>query len=172
MNLILIGFKNCGKTTFAKAVSKRLNRAFLDVDELIQEQFFLLSGLFLPIYEIYAELGEGEFRKREKQVIVSISPEKPIILAAGGGSILDQDNVATFKKLGKLVYLDVDFEVLQERILTLKVPSFLDKKDPLASFKRMYDEREAIYRGSADVSIALKGKKEEEIIQFLCREWE
>ncbi|HSW73255.1 MAG TPA: shikimate kinase, partial [Chlamydiales bacterium] len=86
--------------------------------------------------------------------------KKNMIVALGGGAILDPDNVKLLTKLGTLVYLQVDKSILKERLLKGPIPVYLDSKDPEASFEKMYEKRKEAYESVP--SIWLDANREEE----------
>ena len=107
MNIILIGFKNCGKTTIGKILAHTLNYKFIDTDTLLEKYYFQRQGLLLPSYKIHHQEGEMKFRQIEKSAINTLLNVKKTIIATGGGSVLNQENVNFFKKIGKMIYLYV-----------------------------------------------------------------
>ena len=139
MNLILCGFKNCGKTTLGRKLSSEKGYAFIDTDYLIEAHY----DHKFNIPEIYDQYGEIEFRRIEKKVIHSLRNIKNTVIATGGGSVLDPENVAHLKKLGKLIYLKTDKEILKQR-LNNRIPKFLK------NFDAVYDERITLYEKIAD----------------------
>jgi shikimate kinase len=170
VSLILCGFKSCGKSTFGKAAADKLGKPFLDVDQLIEERFLEERSLPLRCHEIYEALGEKGFRDREKDIIASLTSQPSAIIATGGGAILDPENVRLLKKLGKIIYLHVDKEILKERIFRTKIPSFLDASDPLGSFEKVFKERDPIYRAASDLVLFLGGSADETILEALCQQ--
>lgn len=142
MNVILFGFKGAGKTHFGKLLAQNLHRPFIDTDDLVVE----LSNQRKNIREIHQSLGEEAFRKLEKQALQALKQVENAVIAVGGGTVLDPENVAFLQKVGALIYLKVGADKLKIRLLQGELPSFLDKKDPEGSFLRMIHEREPIYR--------------------------
>lgn len=135
MNLILFGFKGCGKTHFGRLLARKMGRPFIDTDDLIGER---------P-KELYKKLGREEFRALEKRALQTIKVEGAVI-AVGGGTVLDPENVELLQKLGQLVYLRTDAGKLKERIFKGELPAFLEGEDPEGAFWQMIREREPIYR--------------------------
>ena len=166
MNLILFGFKGCGKTYYGKRVAAKLHLPFIDTDDLIEQLYFKRYHSPLSCRQIALEKGGVFFRKLEKEVIHSLSIEKAII-ALGGGAVLDEDNVSYLKKLGKLVYLKIDKETLKKRMLSNELPSFLDPNDPEESFENMYHDRKKKYEDIGAAVIDLREKTEQAIIEAL-----
>lgn len=126
----------------------------MDTDHMIE------SVCLMGVREICEKKGEEFFRNVEKEVIASLQGKKNMIVALGGGAILDPDNVKILTKLGTLVYLQVDKSILKERLLKGPIPTFLDAKDPVASFEKMYEKRKEAYESVP--SIWLDANREEE----------
>lgn len=154
MNLILFGYKAAGKSYFGKKLAIRLSYIFMDTDYMVE------SVCLMGVREICEREGEEFFREVEKEVIKSLEGKKNMIVALGGGAILDPDNVKLLTKLGTLVYLQVDKSILKERLLKGPVPTFLDAKDLDGSFERMYEKRREVYESIP--SIWLDANREEE----------
>lgn len=140
MNLILCGFKNCGKSTRGRLLAEEKGYTFIDTDHLIEANY--QNKLSIP--EIYEKYGETEFRRIEKMVIHSLQDIENTVIATGGGSVLDPENVEHLKKLGKLIYLKTDKEILKQRLLNNRLPEFLK------NFDAVYDYRTTIYEKIAD----------------------
>lgn len=109
MTVFLCGFMGCGKTTVGRIAAKKLGYCFCDSDELIVER----EGMSIP--EIFAEKGETYFRQAEAEVIKSLCG-KNIIVACGGGAMLNPDTAAAAAKAGAVIFIDLDFEACYERI--------------------------------------------------------
>jgi shikimate kinase len=146
MNLILFGFKGCGKTHFGKLLAQKMHRRFLDTDDLIAELFAKKTGQHTLVREIYIQLGKESFRALEKEAIYALRSVKNGVIALGGGAVLDPENVELLQKIGCLVYLSTSAETLQKRIWKDgKTPAILESDDPQASFLEMYQERRPVY---------------------------
>ncbi len=139
-NIVLIGMPTAGKTTIGKELSKRLNRKFYDVDELIVNQ----EKRSIP--EIFAQEGETYFREVESSIIRRISEESSLVIASGGGSVLDSKNVEYLKFNGKTVFIDRPLNLLQS---ASDRPLSNDKN----KLKQIYNERYEIYKQSADTTV-------------------
>jgi len=145
MNIILFGFKGCGKTHFGKFLSSTLKRPFIDTDDLIVEWYKQQYGKTCSIRAIHHALQEKAFRDVEKRVIHQLKANADCVISIGGGSVLDLSNVTHLQKIGRLVHLKIDFDKVHKRILDHGVPSFVDPKDPFSSLYRIYQERMPIY---------------------------
>jgi len=106
MNLVLIGYRCVGKTTVGKRVASQLRMKFVDTDDLIEQR----HG---AIREIVKTQGWPHFRVLEKQIIQEISDQQGLIIAPGGGFILDPDNVMALKRNGLVIWLKADPQVLR-----------------------------------------------------------
>jgi shikimate kinase len=168
MNLILFGFKSCGKTTLGKLLAHQLNRPFLDTDRLLEQLYLHKTGISLRMRSIYKKIGEEAFRALESELLHQLEKEENTIIALGGGLILNPDNATLLAKLGQLVYLKLDRETLKKRMLKREPPAFLDPSDPEGSFDRMYNERKTIYEKIPAVSFDLENKTQAQSVQEIC----
>lgn len=146
MNLLLFGFKASGKTHFGKILSKKMHRPFVDTDDLIMNEYERESSKHKSIREIYKKIGSEGFRKLEKKVLLKLKSLNNTIIALGGGTVLDPENVEILQTVGAMVYLKTSPEKLKKRIFKDELPAFFDKKDPEGSFYEMVQNREPIYR--------------------------
>ncbi len=143
-NIVLVGMPSSGKTTVGRLLADRLNRRFIDTDAEI------VRRLGKPIPEIFAESGEAYFREQERQVIADLTKEQGIVIATGGGSVLNNENVFNLKANGLVFYLDRPLEKL---ISTKDRPLASDR----AALERLYAERRDKYQLAADIVIAAGG---------------
>jgi shikimate kinase len=98
---------------------------------------------------LYLHSAEA-FREIEKEVIAALADFQNCVIATGGGSILEPENVLILKKLGKIFFLRVPKEELKKRILVNPLPAFINPEDPEGSFEQMYQDRIGIYEAVAD----------------------
>jgi shikimate kinase len=109
-NIYLIGFMGSGKSTIGRRIAKILKRPFVDSDSFIENR----AGC--TISDIFAKQGETEFRRLERECVLELSEQPGIVMALGGGAILDPDSWLALTKTGVTVWLDWPFEVLYQRI--------------------------------------------------------
>ena len=110
-NFVLVGFMGCGKTTVGRRLASMTGHRFVDADELIvKDQKKSISAIF-------AEKGEEGFREIEERVIADLVGVAGIILSTGGGAILREANRISLKKIGIIIWLDAQPEVLFERAI-------------------------------------------------------
>ncbi len=139
-NFVLIGMPGCGKTTIGKALAKKLGKDFIDTDEEIVKK----EGMSIP--EIFKTRGEKVFREIESRVIAEISANQGLVIATGGGAVLNSRNIDLLKGNGKVVFLDKDIDDI---VTTSDRPLSSNKQD----LQKRYDERYDIYVSSADYII-------------------
>lgn len=144
-NIVMIGMPSSGKSTVGAKLAELTGKKLVDTDALIIER------IGMPIADYFAQFGEAAFRAQEKAVIAELSVQNGLIIATGGGAVLDHDNVAALKRNGTLVFLDRSPEKL---IATSDRPLSSDRE---ALMKR-YNERYDIYKASADIQV--NGDKE------------
>ena len=108
-NLILIGFMGTGKTSLGKLLANKLGRGFVDLDQKIEHD----SGMTIPkIFELY---GEKYFRELEKKAVREVCERKNLVIATGGGTVKDSENVRLLKSSGKIVCLTCEPEEIFRR---------------------------------------------------------
>jgi shikimate kinase len=151
MNLVLIGYRGSGKSAVGLKLASRLKRKFVDVDDLIEE------GQGVPITDIVKSRGWGYFRKLERGVIEEISKGDHLIIAPGGGAVLDPDNVNALRRNGLILWLKADKETLLKRLDqdpgTKKRRPTLTGKGTSAELKEVLSLREPIYEKVSDIQI-------------------
>lgn len=166
MNIVLIGFKNSGKTTVGTSLAFRLGHQFIDTDDAIEIKYFNMHRKQLSVREIYKLCGEQYFRQLEKEIILGLHITRPTILATGGGSILDKENVKRLKQLGTLVYLSLPLEKLVDRALSQpSLPAFINPDNPLHSTMSIFEKRRSIYQNNADTIIDCQDKSPDAIAE-------
>jgi shikimate kinase len=149
MNLVLIGYRAAGKTTIGRELSAFLGRLFVDTDDLIEERQGTHIGDIVKFH------GWDYFRAIEREVISEISNDDDLIIAAGGGVILQPENIDALKRNGFLIWLRADIQVLLQRMvkdprMATGRPS-LTGKGVLEELKEVMAQREDLYkRASSD----------------------
>lgn len=109
MNIILTGYRGSGKTTIGKALAKRLQREFIDTDDLIEAK----EGM--KVKSLFDKRGWQYFRQVEKKVIRGLTKKDNAVIAVGGGSFMYKENLC-LKENASIVLLIAPLEVLSERI--------------------------------------------------------
>lgn len=169
MNVILFGYKRCGKTYFSKLLAKQLHMDFVDTDHLIETLYHRHNKEKKTCREIHQKLGDAFFRELETKALKEISDDDNMVVAVGGGAVLRPENVKILEKMGKLIYLKLDKETLKKRMLEGELASYLDAHNVDESFEKMYTHRYPVYESIHSASIDLNGKTDEEVIEALTK---
>ena len=161
MNIILIGYRASGKTSAGRELAGLLGRPFFDTDRMI----FAKTGR--TVREIVEAGGWQAFREVEKTVISELSGLDEVVIAAGGGAVMDPDNVSMLRAGGRFVWLRADARILALRMSkdlngALQRPS-LTGAGTLAEIEKVLAKRLPVYRAVADVVIDTAGKDPVEI---------
>ena len=143
-NIVLIGMPGSGKSTCGVVAAKMLLKNFFDTDLLIQN----LEGASLQ--NIINSKGAQYFEKAEEKSILSLDIQGTVI-ATGGSVIYSDKAMEHLKKLGKIVYLHLEYEQMCSRINNIATRGILMKNGE--TLKDMYDERLPLYKKWADVTI-------------------
>lgn len=136
-----------GKTTIGRQLARRLNKRFVDCDHEIEAR----TGVKVPV--IFEIEGEAGFRQREAQIIESLTRETDLILATGGGAVLDPQNRRHLKERGIVFYLRVPPRILYERTRHDRNRPLLQVPDPLGRLESLHADRDPLYRDVADLVI-------------------
>ena len=136
-----------GKTTVGRQLAKSLDKQFLDCDRELEER----TGASISL--IFELEGEEGFRRRECDVLDALTARSDIVLATGGGAVLDADNRARLRSRGFAVYLDAPLDLLAERTSRDRSRPLLDTPAPKATLARILSERDPLYRQVADLVV-------------------
>ncbi len=152
--------KHCGKSTHGRLLAERLGWLFFDTDLLIEKYYFNAYCSQLDCRAIYRKVGEKRFRQLECELIEllltkSRNAKKSAIIALGGGLVANTAARPALRQLGKIVFLQVPYELLYQRVIRKGVPPFLDAEQPYESFMRICREREKYYLELADINVEL-----------------
>ncbi len=135
-NLILTGFMATGKTSLGKLLAERLGRKFIDTDQKIEQD----TGMTIP--EIFAKHGEKYFRELERKTIQEIVTRKNLVIATGGGTVKDPENIRLLKSSGVIVCLTTEPEEIFRRTETRGERPLLDgDNERLTTIKKLLEER-------------------------------
>lgn len=136
-----------GKTTIGRQLAKQLGRTFYDSDKVIEER----TGATIPlIFELEKEEG---FRKREKAIIDELTQYPDIILATGGGAVLDPQNREHLASRGHVIYLMAPIDFLLQRTSRDSNRPLLQTDDPRRKLQEIMEIRDPLYREIADTVI-------------------
>ena len=156
-NIILCGFMGCGKSTVGKELAKMLDTDFVDMDKYIENK----ADMF--VMDIFSNFGEPTFRKYESEAAIDICAKDNIVLATGGGAVLNVENVKVFKKSGKIVLIDVPLSIIKERLKDDKTRPLLTRADKDKAMLQLYVNRMPIYSNVADFIIKAGDRSPQDI---------
>lgn len=148
MNLILFGFKSCGKTYYGKLLAKALDKPFIDTDDLL----FKLHGK--SPRKLYQEVGEPAFRALETEIILNLLDTKNSVIALGGGAVLDQRNVQLLQAMGQLIFLDASLKTIISRNATLAA----------GPIDKVYTERLTHYHSIPAYHVSVDNLADDEVV--------
>ena len=110
-NLYLVGFMGAGKTATGRVVARRMGRAFVDLDDVVEEQ------LGLSVWEIFETLGEDRFREAESAELGKTTLGSDLVVATGGGVFSDPNNRCLIEEAEAVsVFLDPPWEAICSRL--------------------------------------------------------
>lgn len=136
-----------GKTTVGRLLAKRFDRRFVDADHEIEAR----TGVSVPtIFEIEGEAG---FRRRESLAIAELARGNDLVMATGGGAVLDPANRAVLAASGLVIYLNAPPAMLYERTRHDRNRPLLKVANPLAKIEELFAARDPLYREVAHVVI-------------------
>ena len=153
------------KTTVGRQLARRLGRPFFDSDHEIVAR----TGVAIPtIFEIE---GEDGFRRREAQTIAELTASQNMVMATGGGVVLNPENRRLLHETGWVVYLNVPPVLLYERTRHDRNRPLLRVPDPLARLEELHALRDPLYRETAHLTIEGGRLVASGIVQHLLREF-
>lgn len=146
-NIFLVGLMGSGKTTIGRQLAKRLGKRFVDSDHEIEAR----TGASIPL--IFDIEGEASFRRREADVIRDLSAQRGIVLATGGGAVLDAGTRARLAERGTVIYLRAHVNSILQRVAHDKNRPLLRTADPRRTLETLTAQREPLYREVAHLVI-------------------
>jgi shikimate kinase len=146
-NIFLVGMPGAGKTTVGRALARRMGKTFHDSDHEIEAR----TGVAVRV--IFEIEGEAGFRKREADIIDRMTSMENVVLATGGGAILDPLNREHLKTRGFVLYLHAQPRELWHRTRRDSSRPLLQGADPRTRLEQLYAVRDPLYREAADLVI-------------------
>lgn len=138
-NIVLVGFMGTGKSVTGRCLAERLSREFLDMDTLIEQR----EGLTIP--QIFAQRGEPEFRRLERDLARELAGRRDLVIAPGGGIVLNPENVSDFAATGLVVCLRASPETIVARVGHDTNRPLLQAPDKLGRVRELLAKRQALY---------------------------
>ncbi len=139
MNIVLTGFMATGKTEISKAIEAMSGYNRIDTDDMIVEK------IGMTINEYFDKFGEASFREIEKETVKEAARKKSVVIATGGGVVLDKENIDELRKTGIIINLSPDFDVIKERLEEARKTRPLLKHDSIESIEKRFNDRKPYY---------------------------
>jgi shikimate kinase len=152
-NVYLIGPMGSGKTAVGRRLAALLGKEFFDSDAEIEKR----TGV--DVRYIFEKEGEARFREREREVIADLTALPDIVVATGGGVILDPKNRERLAATGVVVYLETGIDTLVRRTKAAKTRPLLVGEDPRTVLEKLMVVRRPLYEGIADLRIETTGRQ-------------
>lgn len=143
-NVVFIGMPSSGKTTIGRIIAKIYKKEFVDTDAVIVEK------QKMPISRIFETEGEEGFRRIESEVINELSMKNGLVIATGGGAILNDNNARALRRNGTIVFLDRSLDNL---VATADRPLSSD----MQKLKNLFEKRYDVYKSRADFTVNANG---------------
>jgi len=157
MNIILVGFMGTGKTTLGRALADQLKRDFIDMDVELEAR----AGKPIPL--IFAEDGEPVFRRMERDLAVELSRRSNLVIAAGGGIVLNPDNIRDFSATGHVICLTATPDEILRRVSGSKQRPLLEQGEKAERIRNLLQQRQPLY-DAIPIQADTTGKSIDEII--------
>lgn len=152
-NIFLIGPMGAGKSAVGRYLARTLHLSFVDSDDEIESR----TGVDIPF--IFEKEGEAGFRKREALVIDDLSKMDGVVLATGGGAIINPDSRSRLGGRGFVVYLYTSVDQQVARTQKGRERPLLESNDPRVTLQQLLDTRDPMYREIADLVVETDGRK-------------
>lgn len=164
--LVLVGLMGAGKTTVGRRCAERLGRAFVDTDD-VAEKFAMM-----PVPDYLSTHGEPAFRELERNAVAQVcaSPES-LVIACGGGTVLDPENRKQLRGVGVVVWLRAPAAVLATRVGDGRSRPLI-AHDPPSALARLELLREPAYEATAHRTVDTDGLEIDEVVDAVLRSFE
>ncbi len=152
-NIFLVGPMGAGKSAVGRQLARALHLTFMDSDDEIESR----TGVDIPF--IFEKEGEDGFRKRESAAIEDLTKMDGVVLATGGGAIVDPDNRSWLGGRGFVVYLFTSVDQQFKRTSRGRERPMLENGDRREILEKLLEQRDPLYREIADLVVETDGRK-------------
>lgn len=165
-SFFLVGPMGAGKSTIGRQLARCLKLKFVDSDRTIE----IRTGVDIPL--IFELEGEPGFRKRERKVIDELTTEPGIVLATGGGAVMDRLNRQHMASRGCVIYLHTSVEQQLQRTAHDRNRPLLQTANPKQKLQELTEVRDPLYREIADWIIETDGCRVRDVVQQIVQKIE
>jgi shikimate kinase len=151
-----------GKSTVGRRLARRLGLPFADGDIEIE------AAAGMTVSDIFASLGEGDFRAGEARVMRRLLEGPRLVLATGGGAMLNAETRALMKTNAMTVWMRADLETIAQRVARRDTRPLLRGKDPLETLRTLAEARYPVY-GEADVTVDVAGGAHAQAVEAIVQ---
>ena len=163
-NVFLIGPMGSGKTAVGRQLGRLLGLAFRDSDADV------VARTGVDISYIFEQEGEAGFRARERESIERLTALDRIVLATGGGAVIDPANRRALAGRGVVVYLQTSVEQQLARTRHARHRPLLSVADPVRVLEELLDQRVPLYAETADLTVSTDGRRVGAVAEEILRE--
>jgi shikimate kinase len=160
VNVAIFGFMGVGKSSVGRLVAEALGMEFVDLDDTIVAD----AGMDIPA--IFEKRGEKGFRELEKEVTRMVAARDGVVIACGGGTVLDEDNLEALRRNSRMILLTAAPEIILRRVEangdTRPLLSVEEKVEPIAC---LLGERMPRYLEAADKAVDTSGKTQAQVVR-------
>lgn len=161
--IVLIGFMGVGKSSVGAQLAQHLGREFLDLDQMLE------GRLGMPIAEFFTRHGEVAFRQEESLLLAELTPLRGVVIATGGGAVLDPQNVAALRQQGPLVLLTAEPQTISTRLAGDRTRPVLAERATVEGIAELLAERQPVYEQVAQVTIRTDQLRVQEVVTAVLR---
>ncbi len=163
-SIVLIGMMGAGKSSVGRLLARRTGLARFDTDE------WIVSKTGMSIADIFEREGETGFRELETSALNELHPAGSAVIVTGGGIVLREENVKLLKRLGFVVWLEAEEDILLERASRVGNRPLLQTENPRGSLSEMLRVRAPLYAGAADFRVETTYLKQDEVTEIILAE--
>lgn len=164
-NLVLVGFMGTGKSAVGRRAARRLGRMLVDMDALIEKR----AGRTIP--EIFRDSGEPCFRALEREAVRDLAAQRGLVVAAGGGVVLNPENPADLARTGVVVCLWADPDEILRRVGGDEHRPLLQAPDRGERIAKLLEQRRPLYEAIPD-RVDTTGRTADEVTDEVLRIFE
>jgi shikimate kinase len=163
-NIFLIGPMGSGKTAVGRHLARMLHFTFYDSDADIEAR----TGVDIAF--IFEKEGEPGFRVREKESIDRLTRLQSVVLATGGGAVIEADNRRVLAERGMVVYLATSIDQQLERTRHARHRPLLNDVDPEQKLEELMQRRALLYAEIADFTVSTDGRRVQLVAEEIYHE--